>query len=313
MRAIQITRTGGPEVLTEVELPDPEPAPGHLLVEVEAAGVNFADTARVAGAYLPPELPFVPGGEVVGRTADGRRVMGLAQRGYASRAVVDGEDAVELPEGIGAGVALALLVQGLTAWHLIRSAARVLPGESVVVNSAAGGVGHLAVQLARESGAGRVIATASSEDKRALALSLGADAAVDGRAEGYAERVIEANLGHRADVVLDAVGGPVFDAALGAVAEFGRLVSYGFASGRGPSPIDVDRLTELNFSVAGFWVRPAIRLPGGYKVPLKELLGLTASGRLRPLVGGEYALSDARRAHEDMLARRTTGKIILRP
>ncbi|WP_434096104.1 alcohol dehydrogenase catalytic domain-containing protein [Streptosporangium roseum] len=94
MRAIQIIRTGGPEVLTEVELPDPEPAPGHLLVEVEAAGVNFADTARVAGAYLPPELPFVPGGEVVGRTADGRRVMGLAQRGYASRAVVDGEDAL---------------------------------------------------------------------------------------------------------------------------------------------------------------------------------------------------------------------------
>ncbi|GAA4232188.1 NADPH2:quinone reductase [Streptosporangium album] len=313
MRAIQITRIGGPEVLTEVELPDPVPEPGRLLVEVEAAGVNFADTERVAGTYLPPDLPFVPGGEIVGRTADGRRVMGLARRGYASKALIDDEDVVELPEEIGAGEALALLVQGLTAWHLIRSAARVLPGERVVVNSAAGGVGHLAVQLAGEFGAGRVIATASSEEKQALALSLGADVAVDGEAEGYAERVIEANLGHRADVVLDAVGGPVFDAALGAVADFGRLVSYGTASHQSPSPIDVDRLTELNFSVTGFWVRPAIRLPGGYREPLKELLDLTASGRLRPIVGGEYALSDARRAHEDMLARRTTGKVVLRP
>ncbi|MEV7011425.1 NADPH:quinone oxidoreductase family protein [Streptosporangium sp. NPDC051022] len=313
MRAIQITRLGGPETLTEVELPDPVPGPDEVLVDVEAAGVNFADAERVAGTYLSPDLPFVPGSEVAGRTEDGRRIMGLARSAYASKALVKADDVVELPEDIGAGEALALLVQGLTAWHLLGTAARLRRGESVVVNSAAGGVGHLAVQLARELGASRVIATASSREKLDLALSLGADAAVDGSAEGYAERVIEANLGNRADVVLDAVGGAVFDAALGAVAEFGRLISYGTASHRDPSPVDVGRLLESNVSVAGFWIRPLLARPGGYKAQLSELLELTAAGRIRPIAGKEYALSDAATALEDVLARRTTGKVVLRP
>ncbi|GAA3102595.1 quinone oxidoreductase family protein [Streptosporangium carneum] len=313
MRAIQITRLGGPETLTETELPDPVPGQDEVLVDVEAAGVNFADAERVAGTYLPPDLPFIPGSEVVGRTGDGRRVMGLARQGYASKALIKADDVVELPEEIGAGEGLALLVQGLTAWHLLGTAARLRKGESVVVNSAAGGVGHLAVQLARELGAGRVIATASSEEKLDLALSLGADAAVDGSAEGYAERVIEANLGNRADVILDAVGGPVFDAALGAVAAFGRLISYGTASHQDPSPVDVERLSESNVAVAGFWIRPLLAQPGGYRAQLNELLELTVTGRIRPIVGGEYALSDARTALEDILARRTTGKIVLRP
>ncbi len=313
MRAIQITRLGGPETLTETELPDPVPGPDEVLVDVEAAGVNYADAERVAGTYLPPDLPFVPGSEVVGRTGDGRRVMGLTRQGYASKALIKTDDVVELPEEADAGEVLALLVQGLTAWHLLGTAARVRKGESVVVNSAAGGVGHLALQLARELGAGRVIATASTREKLDLALSLGADAAVDGAAEGYAERVIEANLGERADVILDAVGGPVFDAALGAVAEFGRLISYGTASHRAPSPVDVGRLTEANIAVAGFWIRPLLARPGACRAHLSELLELTAAGRIRPVAGGEYALSDAGTALEDVLARRTTGKIVLRP
>ncbi|MEV8635123.1 NADPH:quinone oxidoreductase family protein [Streptosporangium sp. NPDC051023] len=313
MRAIQITRLGGPETLTETELPDPVPGSDEVLVDVEAAGVNYADAERIAGTYLPPDLPFIPGSEVVGRTADGRRVMGLAGHGYASKALIRADNLVELPEEVSAGEVLALLIQGLTAWHLLGTAARVRKGESVVVNSAAGGVGHLAVQLAKELGAARVIATASTREKLDLALSLGADAAVDGAAEGYAERVIEANLGERADVILDAVGGPVFDAALGAVAPFGRLISYGTASHQDPSPVDVGRLTETNISVAGFWIRPLLAHPSGYRAQLSELLELTATGRIRPIAGGEYALSDARTALEDILARRTTGKIVLRP
>ncbi|MEU1881670.1 NADPH:quinone oxidoreductase family protein [Streptosporangium sp. NPDC020072] len=313
MRAIQITRLGGPETLVESEVPDPVPGPDEILVDVEAAGVNYADAERIAGTYLSPDLPFIPGSEVVGRTSDGRRVMGLARQAYASKALIKLDDVVDLPEEAVAGEALALLVQGLTAWHLLGTAARVRKGESVVVNSAAGGVGHLAVQLARELGAGRVIAAASTPEKRELALSLGADAAVDGSAEGYAERVIEANLGERADVILDAVGGEVFDAALGAVAEFGRLISYGTASHRDPSPVDVGRLLEANISVAGFWIRPVLARPGGYQAQLSELLELTGTRRIRPIAGGEYALSDARTAIEDLLARRTTGKIVLRP
>ncbi|SDH17336.1 NADPH2:quinone reductase [Sinosporangium album] len=145
--------------------------------------------------------------------------------GYASKAVVPARDLVEVPEKVSAGEAAALLVQGLTAWHLLRSSARVQAGESVVVNAAAGGVGSLAVQLARRFGAGRVIATASTPEKRALALELGADVAVDGAADGYRERILDANHGRPVDVVLDAIGGAVFEQALGTVASFGRLIT----------------------------------------------------------------------------------------
>jgi NADPH:quinone reductase len=150
-------------------------------------------------------------------------------------------------------------------------------------------------------------------DKQKLALDLGADAAVDGSADGYAERVIEANGGRRVDVVLEPVGGAVFDAALRTVAPFGRLVTFGQASRQAPQPVDPVRLMRRNLAVVGFWLPAALALPGGYAPPLAEMLTLVTTGRLRPIVGGEYPLDQARRAHEDMLARRTTGKLILRP
>ncbi|WP_101788791.1 quinone oxidoreductase family protein [Nonomuraea indica] len=310
MRVMQAIRHGGPEVLVPAEVPDPVPAPGETLVDVEAAGVNFADVKRLEGSYRATPPPFVPGSEVVGRTADGRRVMGFAQEAYASKAIV--KQPVEVPQDLGAGESLALLVQGLSAWHLLRSVARLSPGETVVVNAAAGGVGHLAVQLAREFGAGRVIGTASTAEKRALVLELGADAAVSGEADGYAERVAEANGGRAADVVLDAVGGPVFEAALAAVAPFGRLVTYGSSSGQPPAPVDPGLLTQRNIAVAGYWLGGSLHLPGVTE-PLRDLLDLTVAGRLRPLVGGAYPLTEAGRALEDLAARRTTGKLVLRP
>jgi NADPH2:quinone reductase len=315
MFAVQIPRLGGPEVLTPVELPDPVPGPGQLLVEVDAAGINYADTHLAEGSYLSrPQLPFVPGAEVVGRTPDGRRVMALIENGgYASKAVIPAALAVDVPEAIGDGEALAVLAQGLSAWHLLRTCGRLAPGETVVVNAAAGGVGSLAVQLAKVFGAGRVIATASTPEKQKLALDLGADVGLDGTPEGYAERVIEANEGRGADVILDAVGGRVFDAAQRALAQFGRLVTFGAASREVAEPIDPVRLMRRNAAVVGFWLAPALRLPGAFAEPMAELLALTAAGRIRPVVGGEYPLAEARRAHEDMLARRTTGKLILRP
>jgi NADPH2:quinone reductase len=183
----------------------------------------------------------------------------------------------------------------------------------VVVNAAAGGVGSLTVQLAKEFGAGRVIATASTEDKQKLALDLGADVAVSGDADGYTERVVEANGGKPVDVVIDAVSGPVFDAAFEALGQFGRLVTFGAASRQPAKPIEPGRLMMRNLSVIGFWLTPALAVPGMFGPPLTELFELVASGKLRPVVGGEYPLADAQQAHTDLLARRTTGKLILRP
>jgi NADPH2:quinone reductase len=315
MRAIQISRYGGPEVLTVVDLPDPQARPGQVVVDVTASGVNYADTHLADGSYLSsPRLPFVPGAEVIGRAPDGRRLMGLCgSGGYAEKAVLPEMLSVEVPDAVGDGEALALLVQGLSAWHLLRTSARLGPGESVVVNAAAGGVGSLAVQLAKAFGAGRVIATASSEDKQKLALDLGADVAVSGDADGYTERVVQANGGKPVDTILDAVGGPVFDAAFEALGPFGRLVTFGAASRQPARPIDPGRLMKRNLSVVGFWLNPALSVPGTFGPPLAELFGLVADGRVRPIVGGEYPLADAYRAHEDLLARQSTGKLILRP
>jgi NADPH2:quinone reductase len=282
-------------------------------VEVDAAGINYADTHLADGSYLlSPPLPYVPGGEVVGRTADGRRVLALtAGGGYAQRAVAPAVAAVDVPAGVSDGDALAVLVQGLSGWHLLRTCARLAPGETVVVNAAAGGVGSLAVQLAKIFGAGRVIGTASSAEKRELALKLGADAAVDGAADGYAERVLAAGGGRKVDVVLDAVGGRVLAAALDTLAPLGRLVTYGAASREAGAPLDPVRLMRRNLAVVGFWLTPLVSLPGHYREPLAELLALLVDGRLRPVIGGEYPLAEARRAHEDLLARRSTGKLVL--
>ncbi len=189
MRAVQQTEFGGPEVLALAEVPEPVAGPGEVLVDVRRAGVNFADTHQRRNEYLAPsDLPLIPGAEVAGTRRDtGGRVVALTggHGGYAEVAAVPERHTFSVPGAVGDDVALALLLQGLTAWHLIVTAGRVAAGESVVVHAAAGGTGSLALQLARPlGGAGRVIATASSPRKRALALELGADVAVDGARRG---------------------------------------------------------------------------------------------------------------------------------
>src|SRR5262245_58440417 len=196
MRAIQMTEFGGPEVLRLVELPTPEPGPDEVLIRVLRAGLNFADTHTRTNSYVrKATLPLVPGGEVAGVREDtGERVVALVgDGGYAEYAVAPSHLVYPIPDELDEGAALAIVIQGMTAWHLYRTAGHVREGESVVVHSAAGGVGSLAVQLGRPLGAGRVIATASSSEKRALALELGADIAVDSEPEGLTERLIEAN------------------------------------------------------------------------------------------------------------------------
>ena len=314
VRAVQITEFGGPEVLKVSEVEEPVPGDGQVLITVDRAGVNYADTHQVENSYLAKaELPMIPGGEVVGHTADGRRVVALVTGGYAEKAVAHAPYAFDVPEGVSDGDALALVLQGTTAWHLLKTSTHLQPGESVLVHAGAGGVGSLAVQLAKLWGAGRVIATASTEDKRKQVLDLGADAAIDGDPEGLKDRIIEANGGKPVDIVLEMVGGRTFDESFDALAPIGRLVTFGAASREQGSPIDPGRLMKGSKTVAGFWLVDFLKNPALLGGPLTELFGLTAEGNLRPIVGGEYALSEIATAHEDLRARRTVGKLVLDP
>ncbi|HEY7077766.1 MAG TPA: zinc-binding dehydrogenase [Solirubrobacteraceae bacterium] len=315
MRAIRISEWGGPEVLELVEdAPEPTPSQDEVLIRVSRAGINFADTHARENSYLARyELPLVPGAEVAGTTEDGTRVAALVGTGgYAELATAPRAMTVPIPDGVGDGQALAILLQGLTAWHLYRTSAKLAEGESVVVHAAAGGVGSLATQLAKPLGAGRVIATASSEEKRRLALELGADAAVDVNAEDLADRLIEANGGRRVDVVLEMAGGRVFDASLEALAPFGRLIAYGIAS-REQNTVSNGALMRRSQAVVGFWLMHALRDPAMLDEPLRDLFARVADGSLRVVEGTTYGLSEARRAHEDLQARRTTGKLLLDP
>ncbi|MFE1168082.1 zinc-binding alcohol dehydrogenase family protein [Nocardiopsis sp. NPDC058789] len=317
MRAIQITEFGGPEVLVPTELPDPEPGPGQLLVDVALSGVNFADTHQAENSYLSPsDLPMVPGSEVAGRTGDGRRVVGLLNGGggYAQRAVVDPNLAYDIPDDVTDAAALALVVQGASAWLLLRRTTRIEPGESVVVHAAGGGVGTLAVQLARRFGAGRVIAVASTGDKRDLALELGADAVVDSSAPDMTTALIDANEGRRVDIVLDMVGGRITDESVRALAPFGRLGFYGMASREQPSPVKLPNLMRHSATVGGMWLPHAYLLPGDVVgQAMRELFALVSEGALRPVLGTIYPLTEARRAHQDLRARGTVGKLTLDP
>jgi NADPH2:quinone reductase len=319
MRAIQITEWGGPEVLRLVsDAPEPEAGPGQVLIRVSRAGINFADTHARENSYLARyELPMVPGAEVAGVVAqagngfeEGERVVALVGGGgYAEYAVAPAPMVHRIPEGVSDGQALAVLLQGLTAWHLYRTQGRVSEGESVLIQAAAGGVGSLAVQLGRAFGAGRVIGVASSEAKRELVLSLGADAVIDASPEGMAERVIEANGGRRVDVIFEMAGGPVFDESMKALNPRGRCVTYGIAS-REPNQVRTGDLMRRSQSVVGFWLMHYLE---DMAEPLAELFSLIASGSLRVVEGTTYPLSQARQAHEDMQARKTSGKLLLDP
>jgi NADPH:quinone reductase-like Zn-dependent oxidoreductase len=316
VRAIQIDEFGGPEVLRLVELPDPEPTDGRVVCDVRAAGVNYADTHQVENSYLAePQLPLVPGAEFVGVGPDGRRVVGLlfGGGGYAEKVAASPALTWPVPAGVSDSAALAVVLQGLTAWHLLRTSAHLAAGESVVVQAAAGGVGSIAVQLAKRWGAGRVIGVASTVDKQRLARELGADAVVDPAAEDLTAELVAANGGARVDVVLEMTGGPVFDASFAALAPFGRLCTYGLASRTPPSPVEPGALIARSRGVIGFWLAHCTRRPDMLRDQVTELLAMVADGTLRTVDGGSYPLADAGKAHEDIRSRRTVGKLALTP
>ncbi len=314
MRAVQIHEFGGPEVLEVVELPDPEAGPDEVIVEVARAGMNFADTHQRENDYLAKaELPLIPGGEISGRTPDGRRVAAMLMNGgYAEKVAVHRSTLVPIPDDVSDDQAAGVLLQGLTAWTLLRISGRLERGESVVVQAAGGGTGTLAVQLAKRMGAGRVIALASTAEKRELAERLGADATVDSRSEDLAAAILEANDGKQVDVVLEMSGGAAFDSCLSILAPFGRLVTFGIAS-REPNQVMSQRLMRTSRAVVGFWLVHLLQRPDLLERGITELLEAVASGKLEVVIGGRYGLSGVAEAHRALQGRATQGKLLLDP
>ena len=323
MRAIVVSRTGGPDVLELQERPDPQPGPGELLVDVEAAGLNFIDVYQREGRY-PMDLPYVTGSEGAGvvRTVGddvhdvqpGDRV-GWAMvpgTGYTSAAVVPADRAVPLPDGVTTEQAAAVLLQGMTAHFLCRSTYRVQPGDDVLVHAAAGGVGLLLTQMATRKGA-RVLGTVSTDEKADLARGAGAAEVVRYDREDVVERVRALTDGRGVHVVYDGVGASTFDASLASLAPRGMLALFGASSGAVP-PVDPMRLAGGG---SLFLTRPSLAHHVADREELLERAGdvlqLVAAGELDVHIGARYPLEDAGRAHGDLEARRTTGKSLLLP
>ena len=313
MKAIQIEEFGGPEQLKLVEVPDPEASDGVVVVDVARCGMNWADTHAIRNDYLAEqELPLVPGAEIAGTAADGRRVAALMNNGgYAQKAAVPEALLVPIPDEVSDEQAAGLLLQGMTAHALLHYCAHVEKGETVVVEAAGGGTGTLAVQLAKRAGA-KVIGLASNEEKRALAERLGADATADSRAKDLKEAILEANGGEKVDVVLH-MSGTGFEAELHALGMLGRMVCFGNAA-RHPNELQTNYLLQTSKSVIGFWLVALIaRRQDLVASMIGDLLGAVAGGELEVVIGGTYPLSEASRAHQDMQERSTTGKLLLDP
>jgi NADPH:quinone reductase len=313
VKAIQIEEFGGPEQLKLVEVPDPEAADGIVVVDVARSGMNWADTHAIRNDYLAEqELPLIPGAEIAGTTPDGRRVAALMNNGgYAQKAGVPEALLVPIPDEVTDEQAAGLLLQGMTAHALLHYCAHVEKGETVVVEAAAGGTGSLAVQLAKRAGA-KVIGLASSDEKRALAERLGADATADSRAEDLKAAILEANGGEKVDVVLH-MSGTGFEAELHALNMLGRIVCFGNAA-RHPNELQTNYLLQTSKSVLGFWLVALIaRRQDLVASMIGDLLGAVAAGDLEVVIGATYPLSEAARAHLDMQERSTTGKLLLDP
>ncbi|MCE2648073.1 MAG: NADPH:quinone oxidoreductase family protein [Streptomycetaceae bacterium] len=314
MKAIQITEFGGPEVMKLVDLEDPSIGEGQELINVTAIGINYADTHQTENSYLSQQkLPLIPGIEVVGKTAAGVRVLApIDGGGYSQKAVAYSAALIPIPDTVTDQQALAMLVQGTTAWHILKTIGHLKVGETVVVHAAAGGVGSIAIQLAKMWGA-KVIAVASSEAKRSLALSLGADAVVDATEENLGDALKAANAGKRVNIVLEMVGGKTFDESLEILAPFGRLVTYGMASRTAPSLIQPASLMGGSKTISGFWLSHCFGKKELMNDVIAQLFKLIEEGKLKPVIGEVFPLSQATLAHKSMLARETMGKITLNP
>jgi NADPH:quinone reductase len=324
IKAIRVEEFGEADVLRYVDVERPEPGEGEVLIEVRSAGVNYADTMRRRNQYVEPQdLPFTPGSEVAGTVAEvgegvddvseGARVVSLlGTGGYAQYAVAPARSLIPLPEGLDFDRAAAIQLQGLTAYHCIKTSGALKEGESVLVHAAAGGVGTLSIQMAKLLGAGTVIATASSEEKLDLARSLGADILIDYTEEDWPEKVREATEGKGADIILEMVGSDFPQKNLECLNVFGRMVVFGAAS-RERGTIVPAALMRWCHAVVGFYLPQIMRRPDLFVPSLQEVLGWISEGDLQLTIGGTYPLKQASEAHSDLEGRQTTGKLLLNP
>ncbi|WP_409305204.1 zinc-binding alcohol dehydrogenase family protein [Peribacillus sp. SCS-155] len=322
MKAIQFTEYGGPEVLNQVNVDVPVPTGHDVLVEIHAVGVNYADTARREGEYVvPTPLPFIPGAEIAGivtqvgekvtRVKPGTRIVSLIESGgYSEYALANEFSVIPLPDQVDFHKAVSIPLQGLSAYHVLKTMGRLQPEETVLVHAAAGGVGLIAVQLAKIFGAGKVIATASSQDKLDLAASMGADVLINYTEEGWEDKVREATSGKGVDVALEMAGGQIFNKTLRCLATFGRLVVFGNASAQ-PSTLDPTHLMRRNQSVIGFFLPQIMKKPELLVPSIQELFTYVAEGRLQLVIGGVYPLEEAANVHTLLQSRQTKGKLVL--
>jgi len=319
MRAIQISKTGGPEVLELVDISTPKPASGQVLVKIAASGVNFIDTYLREGRY-PVELPFIPGqeaagtvlevGEGVSRFVVGDRVAWTNARGtYAEMACPPATELLKIPATMKLEDAAAVLTQGLTAHYLAHDTYAIQRGDIVLVHAGAGGVGLLLTQMAKSLGA-RVITTVSTEEKAALSREAGADYVILYTQENFADAVKKFTGGEGLPVVYDSVGKTTFEDSLKCLRPRGLMALYGASSGAVP-PMDPIRLMAGSL----YLTRPTLK---DYVTPRAELerratdvFGWVASGKLKVRIGHRYKLEDAAQAHRDLEARKTTGKVLL--
>jgi NADPH2:quinone reductase len=321
MKAIVFSETGGPEVLALADVPKPDVRPGMALVKVHAIGVNFADTRFRQGTYVvKPKLPDTPGMEAAGvveavgagvrDVRPGMRVAAFTVKAYAEYCQAPASMVIPLPDSVSFTDGAAFPIQVMTAYHMLHTADSVGPGKTVVVHSAAGGVGLVAVQLAKVAGA-RVVGTVSSDAKIPLVKAHGADAVVNYVTHKFADEVLALTDGRGADLVLDAVGKPTFEDGLRCLANFGHLILYGRAGGP-TDPLNVATLSAKSLKVSGFMVPTITRnFPEKTRESAERCFALMREGRLKLHIGKTFPLAEAADAHRFLESRQSTGKLIL--
>jgi NADPH2:quinone reductase len=322
MKAVVIEKLGGPEVLKIAEVPKPEVKPGMVLIKVRAAGINFADTLFRQGQYMmQPKLPDIPGFEAAGEIEavgpgvtnlkPGQRVAAMGSKMYAEYALAPATQVIVLPDSLSFEEGAAFPIQVLTAWHMLHTSHKTEPGQTVLVHSAAGGVGLVAVQIAKASGA-RVIGTVSSDNKISLVKEHGADEVINYATKDFAEEAKRLTGGRGVDLILDAVGATTLEKGLTCLAPFGHLILYGRAGGP-PEPLNLFRLFENSVKVSGFTLYTVAVVPEVMRRGIEESIRLVAEKKVKIVIGKTFPLAQAAEAHRFIESRQSTGKLVLIP
>ncbi len=322
MKAILFDQLGGPEVLKLGDAPKPEVRPGWVLIKNHAVGINFADNFFRQGQYLiKPKLPDTPGLEAAGvveavgpnveHLKPGMRVTAIGTKTYAEYCVASANQVMPLPDFVSFAEGAAFPIQTLTAYHMLHTSHQTTPGQTVLVHSAAGGVGIVAVQIAKAAGA-RVIGTVSSDSKINIVKEHGAEAVINYATQDFAEEAMKLTDGKGVNLILDAVGKPTLEKGLNCLAPFGHLILYGRAGGP-PDPVNLTSLFQKSLKVSGFVLYTVSAMPDKHRQGIEKSFQLMEQGKLKMVVGKTFPLAEAAEAHRYMESRQSVGKLVLIP